>query len=831
MKYTPPSRVRFGVFELDLKAGELYKETRRGTRKVRLQEQPFLVLRILIDGRGEVVRREEIQAKLWPNDTMVEFDHGINTAIKKLRSALDDSAEDPKYIETVARRGYRLMMPIDGGDSISDYSPALLADGGAPDEGAGKIQLKPGGLAGKTISHYRVLHVIGGGGMGVVYKAEDLKLGRAAALKFLPEEVVSNARALERFEREARTASSLNHPNICTIYEIEEHQGQPFIVMELLEGFTLRERLAAATSVVRLFSIDEVLSIALQLSKGLEAAHEKGIIHRDIKPANIFVTNMGVTKILDFGLAKLLQPSGEPAIAAEPEGKPGPPTQAVEGWEASETLSLSRAGVAIGTAAYMSPEQVRGEKLDARSDLFSFGLVLYEMTTGQAAFEGNTLAALHDAILNGSPTTPEQLNPDLPAELQDVIQKCLEKDRDRRYQTAAEVRSVLEKSGRRVIAPIEHALQGSNVAVTSPTVADEAPGSTKADERMRWWLGQRWILATACIILLIAILAAWYIVPRIASRTLPPQPIQSIAVLPLANLSADPDQEYFSEGLTDALITDLAKIGTLRVVSRTSIIRYRGTSKTAREIARELGVDALVEGTLERDHNRVRIRAQLIHGRTDQTLWAASYDRDVSDLFRLEGDVADDIAEQIGHRVTVQGIRPAKNRTVSTPVYEDYLRGRYYWNKRTAEDLAKAIALFERVIQQDPDFAPAYSGLADSYNLLTVYSNASPQEAYPKAKAAALKALQLDDTLAAAHASLGEVLFRFDWNWADAEKEFRRSIELEPSYSIAHHWYAEYLIAMGRFAEGVGEIQKAQNWIPFLLSSTRTRVGFSVWLA
>ena len=381
MRNTPQGRARFGVFELDLKAGELHKDG----QTVLLQEQPLQVLRMLVVNAAELVTREEIQKKLWPNDTVVEFDHGINTAIQKLRQALGDSADKPSYIQTVARRGYRLIAPVERAESGSNDSLEVEPVSSGQDETTARIKLESA-LTGKTISHYRLLHVIGGGGMGVVYKAEDLKLGRAVALKFLPEEIGSDPRALERFQREARTASSLNHPNICTIYEIEEHEGRPFIAMELLEGRTLRDRLATATLAAEPLSIDRALNIALQISEGLEAAHEKGIIHRDIKPANIFVTNKGVTKILDFGLAKLLRPSGEQATAAEIDGGPGPLSPVVAG---SEALNLSRPGRAAGTAAYMSPEQVRGEKLDPRTDLFSFGLVLYEMATGRRAFTGD----------------------------------------------------------------------------------------------------------------------------------------------------------------------------------------------------------------------------------------------------------------------------------------------------------------------------------------------------------------------------------------------------------------------------------------------------------
>jgi len=618
-------------------------------------------------------------------------------------------------------------------------------------------------MIGQKISHYKILKKLGEGGMGEVYLAEDTKLDRQVALKFLPSRIKTGDNDKKRFIQEAKAAAALNHPNVCIIHDITEHEGQQFIVMEYVKGQTLKETITSDP-----LTLTKIIDYALQIADALQAAHSKGIIHRDIKSENIMVTDTNQIKVMDFGLAKL-----------------------------KGSVKLTKTSSTAGTVGYMSPESIHGKDVDVRSDIFSFGIVLYEMLTGQLPFKGEYEAAMIYSILNEEPEPVQKYRPDLSSELLHILNRAMEKNRDERYENLDEFKVDLELASKELEVNREN----------QPSTTEKQ----KRSQRIFLYAG----IPGLIFLIILALLIFFYLKPDKVDR-------KSIAVLPFENMNKDERSEYFSDGITEDIITQLSKIQDLRVISSTSSMRYKKTDKTLKEIGEKLGVATILEGSVRQEGDDVRITAQLIDTNSDEHIWAETYDRKMTGIFAIQSDVAKQIALALRAKLTpAEKLLIEKKPTENLKAYNLYLKGHYFWNKRTEAGLKKAIQYFEEAINLDPHFALGYAGVADSYNLLPTYSSLHWKDAYPKAKEAALKALSIDDSLAEAHTSLGMVKMEFDRDFEGAEREFKRSINLNPNLTTNRHWYAIYLMRRGRFDESIKEIKRAYSLDPLSLVINR----------
>ena len=669
--------------------------------------------------------------------------------------------------------------------------------------------------AGTKLGPYEIRSQLGEGGMGEVYLAHDPRLGRSVALKVLPAELASDPRRMRRFIQEAKTTSALNHPNLLTIYEISQEESINFIATEFIDGETLRHYMEGKP-----LKLGEILRITIQVAEALAAAHEHGVVHRDIKPENIMLRRRDkIVKVLDFGLAKVKEEPAEARIS-DPDGR-------------TKTMFRTEPSVIIGTIRYMSPEQARGLPIDARTDVWSLGVVLYELLTGTPPFEGPTTTDQLVSILEREPVPISEYVPSIPIELQRIVKKALAKDREKRYHSIKDLSVDLEslRWDMEVSAELERTTSTSsgvrsgsipNTHITSEnntrtrTLSREAfPSNSQQSAAVvarANWSSKALIIGVVAAVLLLGVLSYFYF-----WRT-PNTRIDSIAVLPFVNVSADPETDYLSDGITESITNSISQLPNLAVIARSSVFRYKGRDVDPQTVGRELGVRAILTGRITQRGDSLIISTELVDVTNNHRVWGDQYDRKLTDIIVVQSELSREISRQL--RLTLTGDeqkRVTRHYTENTAAYQSYLKGRYYWNKRTGEDIRKSIQHFEQAVAEDPSYALAYAGLADCYLVIPNYTNIPAQEAYLKAKQMALKALELDDSLAEAHASLGGIKVDYEWDFPGAESELKRAIELNSNYATAHHWYAQYLSEMGRHQEAINEIKRAQELDPFSL--------------
>ena len=671
---------------------------------------------------------------------------------------------------------------------------------------------------GTQLGRYEIRTLLGAGGMGEVYLAQDTSLNRKVALKVLPAEVASNEDRMRRFKQEATSAASLNHPSIAHIYEIGAAEGLNFIAMEYIEGTTLRAKIHHEPE-----ELSKLLRVLQHVAEGLAKAHDTGIVHRDLKPDNIMITTDGHAKVLDFGLAKLIEPQTSSGSISSEE-----PT----------ILQHSTPGLILGTMGYMSPEQAQGKtkEIDHRSDIFSFGCILFEAITGKKAFAGKDQIETLNKIIREPAPPLTAFNPDAPPDLQRIVRRCLAKDADERYQDIKDVAIELKE--------VRRAMQEASPDTTVP------PGSSGSREARTMWDSEttrvqsrppvttgpesspstrvssaefiitglrRHKIATAISALLIVVIAVAFVfgIRSYLHAASTEVAVESIAVIPFVNQSKDPNSEWISDGLTESIINNLTQLPNLKVVARSSVFRYKGREGDPLAIGKELGVRAVLTGRLMQRGDSMVISAELTDIRDNKQLWGEQYEKQLADMLSVQREIAREITNNL--RPTLSGVeqsRMDKQYTANPEAYQLYLKGRFYWNKRTPADFRKAIGFFEQAIQKDPSYALAYSGLADTYALLSAYTNEPPKELMPKAKEAALKALALDDKLAEAHASLGQIVEYYDYDFVTSRKEYNRALELNPNYATGHQWLAEHFASLGRFDEAMAAMRRALELDP-----------------